>query len=165
MALMLLKRVGMAWQESGLIHQLLIPDLREVDLKSHMYEAVVLANLWRLRRGRPYCVVCLTDDTVKRYLSEEDRNYIDSMDSRLIEGHKSTGSLVYIGTKDIFPFVPRCEDDFILLCPEVPPEVLPRWPYLVSQLNSLYLTRSDEFLDLKTIDPTIEKLLQGLPER
>ncbi len=163
MSLLLLRRVGRSWTELGLVHHLLAPEVPPSSYGGSAFDAVVLANLWPLRRGRPYVAVGYDDTCWSRTPESEQIEYWESLPRLAVAGRETAGRLRYVGEGDVSPVVPRSEDDLLLLLPSVPAAELPSWPELVSRLNALYLTRSDDSIEIITTDHEVVELLDKLP--
>ena len=157
MSLVLLKRAGAPWRDGLMIHYLLAPDLPEEHTNEQVILAIMLANMWRIRRDRPYVVACVEDE------SRATNSYVQTLDTRRVENTPSTRPLIYVGTGDVSPVVPRTEDDSLLFFRDVPPPILPSWPKLITELDAVQLSRADEFVKITTTDAEVCKLLDELP--
>jgi hypothetical protein len=164
MSLLLLKRSIAEVLPSGIAQFLLVPDLAPEALYGPLYDAIRLASIWRLRRQRPYVVGSIDEEQGLETLRSTDIEFLRSLPVLRIEGGDSSRSVRYVGVDDLSLFLPHFEEDFLLFFPAPPPEVIPRWPQFVTDLDALYVTQVDEFMKLQTVDQGIIDLLQGLPE-
>jgi len=156
MPLILLKRVGRAWRDGSVVHYLFVPDVPEQQTNEHVTEAITLANIWRIRGDRPHLVAGVGDE------SRTAGSYVQSLDTRSVEGREDARPLIYVGIGDVSPLVPQTEDDVLLFFRQVPPRVLPSWPEFITELDAVQLTRVDEFLKISTIDPEVCRLLDEI---
>lgn len=164
MGFILLRRVGAQATDGGVNQWLLIPDLDTDALYGPLSDAVWLSNLWRLRRERPFVLASVDEDRFSQGPASTDAEYVRQLPVRQMEGAAEGRSLRYPGVGDISPFVPADEDEFLLLLPQPPPQVIPPWPAMLTQLDGVVVSRSDEFMKIRTADPSVLQLIATLPE-
>ncbi len=157
MSLSLLKHACPPWQDDSVIHYLLLPLLPDSVRNEQLIDAVILSNLWRIRRDRPYVVAYVEDET------RTTDPYVQSLETRRIDGSQSPRPFVYVGMGDVSPLVPRTEDDMLILFRDVPPRILPSWPRFIVELGGVQITRADEYVKISTISSDICEVLDELP--
>jgi hypothetical protein len=164
MSLFLLKRVSVQVGEHGIVACLLAPDLPAALLYGPQSIAIQLANLWRLRRERPYLVASSEGPSRQGPTGEDDLAYVQSLPQLCVEGRPGARCARYVGQGDVSPLMPRDEEDFLLLLPHPPPEMLPSWPHIVTELNAVLVGQVDEFIKIQTIDHSVVSLVDALPD-
>jgi hypothetical protein len=130
MSLILLKRVSVQMKDHGIAEYLLIPDLPDELLYGPHSVAIQLANLWRLRRERPFMAASVDEQVWPDSLGVDDIAYLRSLPSLTVGGRPGSRIARYVGQGDISPLSLRNEEDFLLLLPQPPPSELPLWPQL-----------------------------------
>ncbi len=160
MSLPFLKRQEKDVLCEGILEYLLTPDLPSKQFHSSWYELVVMRALCRLSRDHPYTVVCVDVQSFTERSPLEDVGYFDSLPSLSLNGKNI---LKYVERGDISPFVPKSEDEFLLLLPTTPPSDLPPWPWMILDLEGIFVTQVDEFLKIETAASNIVNLLDSLP--
>ena len=153
---MLLKRAVPSWREGAIVRYLLVPDLPSTGKSEQLTELVLLANLWRLCRDRPYAVAFVEDEQRTR------NQYCQSLETRRVDGVMSQRPLLYVGQGDLSPFVPRTEDDVILLFRRVPPMILPSWPRFITDLDAVQIARADDYIKISTSSVNMCRMLEEL---
>ncbi|MCA9266775.1 MAG: hypothetical protein KDA60_23130, partial [Planctomycetales bacterium] len=63
---------------------------------------------------------------------------------------------------DLSPFVPRTEDDVILLFRRVPPMILPSWPRFITDLDAVQIARADDYIKISTSSVNMCRMLEEL---
>jgi hypothetical protein len=107
MSLLLLKRGASSWQDGPVFHYLLLPILPTAAMSEQLIEVIILANIWRIRRNRPFGVAFVEDS--RRTMN----SYVESLDTRRIEGAQGERPLIFVGTDDLSPFAPRTDEDLL----------------------------------------------------
>lgn len=121
-----------------------------IGFDARWWDAVVLANLWLLRRKRPVVVAGVSESTTR--LGDE-MQYVESLPTLTWDGGKpSACSLRLVRYGDITPVLPSGEDEWLLFLPVTPPIPLPYWPAPVTILGGIVVRRTDEILKLDTVD-------------
>jgi hypothetical protein len=162
MALFRLRRLGeKQMREHGVSRRLLIPDLPSDLLRGDLDRAIMLANLWRLRRRRANVVGCIHDYSG---LPAEDLQYALSLPRVEVSEREGPELLRNLGVDDIAMFLPNCEEDFLLFLPKPAVAVLPAWPLMVTQLDGVLIGRCDEFVTIEYADPQLDQILADIPE-
>lgn len=158
MSLRLMRRLERQVREEGVFEYLLTPALSTEQTQSGLYELVVLAAVCRLSRGRPHAVVCVDEQSFAERNPPEDVRYFYSL-----PGFGGRQNLRLLEGGDASPFIPKSEDEFLLLLPAAPPHELPPWPRMVLDLNAIFITQVDEFIEVQTADPEAIDLLESVP--
>jgi hypothetical protein len=164
MSLLLLKRSAPQLLPGGITEFLLIPDLAPQALYGPLHNAICLANLWRLRRKRPYVAGSIDEEQCLVRMEPKDSEFLQSLPVLRIRGGDNSRSIRYVGVDDLSVLLPYDEDDFLLFFPAPPPGEIPRWPHFVTDLDALYITGVDEFMKVATVDSATVDLLLTLPE-
>lgn len=154
--LTLVLRVGEPFDQ-GCVKNILLAPEHDFAGNWKLFDAIIHYNICKLRRTRPYIVASKRTNSIQELTSD------NSLEFRHISNVENQQPLFYFGREDVSDEIPHCEDEFLILFREVPPKILPPWPNVITDLDSILVTCVDEFIKLCYADESFSESVLKLP--
>lgn len=142
----------------------LLPVLPPELLYGSLWDAVWLAVLGRLRRGRPYVLAWMNEADFTADGRDDDVRHLLSLPRMWDDTEQGVRPTRYVGLDDASPYIPESEDGGLTFLPHPPPSNLPPWPEFITKLDGVNASICDEFIVIKTVDPLLLDFIDGLPK-